>query len=450
MTGGFDARMLSPYQEEGRRQALAVDGCGFVLVVGDDPTAAAEVALGMGRVQAQRRRVVIADAVGLLAPIDDLVPFDSPLGIMDVFIKGVPIDKVVHQVDPAGNLFVMASGATKLNSAELLMSERWTNITEEFRVAEALLLVVAAEGESALDGVLPLVDGVVLVGRAQPLVGARVLAYVRGGAVAPATRPSQAAVMEESAVPDMPAIRPQARPGAIARVTAAQPASRSRARTRTWLMALLAVSLVGEGTYYWWHEKTIGAHVVEETPPADTAAAGDSAAAPANAGAATDTSVHPAAWCVDIGHATSITGANARISQDVIKELPAVTFAPLDDSTGNRTVRMLAGAFVDSARADSLLGALTARKIISAGGGRVVRLPYALLLQSGLTRDNASFYLSGLRAKGLPVYPLLQEDGTVRLYAGAFASPSDAQVLVSNARSLGETPGVTYRTGSTF
>ena len=48
------------------------------------------------------------------------------------------------------------------------------------------------------------------------------------------------------------------------------------------------------------------------------------------------------------------------------------------------------------------------------------------------------------------MYPLLQEDGTVRLYAGAFASPSDAQVLVSNARSLGETPGVTYRTGITF
>jgi hypothetical protein len=442
--------MLSPYQEEGRRQALAVEGCGFVLVVGDDPTAAAEVALGMGRVQAQRRRVVIADAVGLLAPIDDLVPFDSPLGIMDVFIKGAPIDQVVHQVDPAGNLFVMPSGAMKLNRAELLMSERWTNITEEFRVAEALLLVVAAEGESALDGVLPLVDGVVLVGRAQPLVGARVLAYVRGGAVAPATRPSQAIAVDESAVPDMPAIKPAARPGAIARVTAAQPASRQRARTRAWVMALLAVSLVGEGTYWWWRERKAGAHVVEETPPADSTATGDSAAPAAAAATASDTSVHAAAWCVDIGHATSITGANARITQDLIKELPAVTFAPMDDSTGNRTVRMLAGAFADSAHADSLLTALSARKMISSGGGKVVRLPYALLLQSGLTRDNASFYLSALRTKGLPVYPLVQEDGTVRLYAGAFANPSDAQVLVNTARSLGETPGVTYRTGSTF
>src|SRR5262249_22649836 len=145
-----------------------------------------------------------------------------------------------------------------------------------------------------------------------------------------------------------------------------------------------------------------------------------------------------------------ITGANARISQDLIKDLPAITFAPLEDAAGNRSVPMLAGAFVDSAHADSLLAALTARKMISGGGGKVLRLPYALLLQSGLTRDNASFYLSGLRAKGLPVYALTQEDGTVRLYAGAFASPAEAQLLIATARSLGETPGVTYRTGSAF
>ncbi|HUO52674.1 MAG TPA: hypothetical protein VMT93_09150, partial [Gemmatimonadaceae bacterium] len=63
MTPSRDDRMFSPWVEEGRRQALALEGHHFVLVVGDDPNAAAEVALGMGRVQAARRRVVVADAV---------------------------------------------------------------------------------------------------------------------------------------------------------------------------------------------------------------------------------------------------------------------------------------------------------------------------------------------------------------------------------------------------
>ena len=445
MTGGIDGRMMSPYEEEGRRQALALDGCGFVLIVGDDPTAAAEVALGMGRVQAQRRRVVIADAVGLLSPIDDLVPFDSPLGVMDVFVRGVPIDQVLHAVDPAGNLHVLPSGATKLDRAELLLSERWTGITEEFRLADALLIVVAPEGEPALDGVLPLVDGVVLVGRAQPLVGARVLAYVRGGAVAPATRASTA--VQESAVPEMPAIKPQARPGAIARVTSAQGPVSERSRTRTWVIGIFVLALVGEGAFWWWRDRSAALHQVEAPAP-DSTDTTDTAPAPAAAAPALDTSLHVVAWSVDIGHATSITGANARISQDLIKDLPAITFSPMDDSTGNRIVRMIAGAFADSSQADSLLTALTARKMISAGGGKVVHLPYALLLQSGLSPDNASFYVSGLRAKGLPVYPLLQKDSTVRLYAGAFASPNDASLLVATARAQGETPGVTYRTGS--
>jgi hypothetical protein len=87
MPNGFDSPMMSPWEQEGQRQALALDDAWFVLIIGDDPAAAAEVALGIGRVQAGRRRVVVADAVGLLGPIDDLVPFDSPLGISDVFIS---------------------------------------------------------------------------------------------------------------------------------------------------------------------------------------------------------------------------------------------------------------------------------------------------------------------------------------------------------------------------
>ena len=87
--------------------------------------------------------------------------------------------------------------------------------------------------------------------------------------------------------------------------------------------------------------------------------------------------------------------------------------------------------------------------MVPAGAGEVVRLPYAVVVQSGVTRDEASFFATGLRAKGLPVYPLIGEDGQVRLYAGAFERAGDAALLVATLRANGETPSVTYRIGRT-
>ena len=180
MTTPYDEPMLSPWEEEGRRQAASLDGCAFVLVVGGDPLAAAELALGIGRVQARRRRVVVADAVGELGPIDDLGPMDAPYGIADVFVRGLPLEQAAHAADAAGNLHVLPSGPMPLDYGALLRSARWEGLSAEFREAEALLLVIVPNEEPAVDALLPQVDGVVLVGRVQPLVGARVLLYVRG------------------------------------------------------------------------------------------------------------------------------------------------------------------------------------------------------------------------------------------------------------------------------
>ena len=60
-----------------------------------------------------------------------------------------------------------------------------------------------------------------------------------------------------------------------------------------------------------------------------------------------------------------------------------------------------------------------------------------------------SFFATGLRSKGLPVYPLIGEDGQVRLYAGAFERAADAAPLVATLRANGETPSVSYRIGRT-
>jgi hypothetical protein len=150
---------------------------------------------------------------------------------------------------------------------------------------------------------------------------------------------------------------------------------------------------------------------------------------------------------VELWTASSVTGANALVEQDALRDLPAVTYAPHADQAGDRTFRLFAGAYRDRSPADSLAAALHARGVLAAGEGRVVRVPFAVLVQSGLTRDEASFYASGFRSKGLPVYPLIQEDGLARLYAGAFEQAADASLLVATIRANGETPSVTYRTG---
>ena len=57
------------------------------------------------------------------------------------------------------------------------------------------------------------------------------------------------------------------------------------------------------------------------------------------------------------------------------------------------------------------------------------------------------FYGAAYRSKGLAAYALLQDDGRMRLYAGAFERAEDAVLLAAAFRADGEAPIVTYRMG---
>jgi hypothetical protein len=481
-TPPFDEPMLSPWEEEGRRQAASLDGCGFVLVVGGDPVAAAELALGIGRVQARRRRVVVADAFGELGPIDDLGPMDAPYGIADVFVRGLPLEQAAHAVDAAGNLHVLPSGPAPLDHGAVLRSARWEGLSTEFREADALLLVVVPNEEPAVDALLPLVDGVVLVGRVQPLVGARVLLYVRGPGSGGHDMERVTGTISALQLPqhDTEKFATRAR-GTTMRAVAPPPPRRSN--WAPWLGVLAVVALVGGGL---WRaglfrratvtdsatavllpdNGTAGAidsFIVPEstaaTPvapppmaplPAGTAA---SAATPAMllaqraAAAAADSNARAAGFAVEIAVTNNSTSANARLEDEMLKNLPALTIAPMAEPDGNKTFHVIAGAFQQRSGADSLLVSLVASGAVIKGQGKVVRLPFAVLVLSEVTRDEASFYAAAYRSKGLAVYPLLQDDGRMRLYAGAYERGQDAVLLAAAFRASGETPIVTYRMG---
>jgi len=79
-----------------------------------------------------------------------------------------------------------------------------------------------------------------------------------------------------------------------------------------------------------------------------------------------------------------------------------------------------------------------------------VRLPYAVVIQKGISQDQASMFVRAYLSKGLPVYPLLQSDGSATLYAGAFRGVEQAQPLVTSFKANGDQPTVAIRTGRPF
>ena len=171
--------ILSMWEAEGHRHAAALDACAGAVIIGEDPSTAAEVALGIARVQARRRRVAVADTVGELGPLEDLVPMDAPYGLVDSFFYGVSLQKIAYTVDPAKNLIIFPSGATPIDHEALLSSDRWLKLLDGFRAAEGLLLVVAPAESSALSALIEMMDGVVLVGNVAAAPGTRVLAHAR-------------------------------------------------------------------------------------------------------------------------------------------------------------------------------------------------------------------------------------------------------------------------------
>jgi hypothetical protein len=171
--------VLSMWEAEGNRHSSAFDACAGAVVIGERPSVAAEVALGIARVQARRRRVAVADTVGELGPLEDLVPMDAPYGLVDSFFYGVSLNKIAYTVDPARNLIIFPSGAVPIDHEALLGSDRWAKLLDAFRAADGLLLIVAPAESSALAGLIQVMDGVALVGNVAAAPGTRVLAHAR-------------------------------------------------------------------------------------------------------------------------------------------------------------------------------------------------------------------------------------------------------------------------------
>lgn len=445
------------WEDEGERIAPELAESSAVLVAGSDPRAAARVALAIARQQARRRRVAVVDAVGELAPVERLLHDDVSHGLVDLLHHGVSTGRVAVPVDRAGNLFVIPSGAAPLHYEELFASDGWSRLASSFREAGALLLVIAPDDTEDVALIAPLFDGAVIVGDARLPASVPVLARAR----------SEETKLVEKSLPRMPA--------------------RASTAPRAPFWVAIAATVLAVAALAWWAiqasfttrsltSSVSSAGVVVDSQPerpdvgddrSGDAAAGTAGTAGTAAGAsATDsmasaTAAPPdsaAVYTVDSSAAVpfgvalaqynDVTAALTRIAQESARGIPASTYAPFYDPNLRKQVFLvIAGAFHDRDDATSLLRSLRRQRVLAGGQGHVIDAPFAILVRAGLSAEAARSQLDVFRVKGMPAYSLIQPDGTVNIYAGAFRTAAEANELLEQLDSNGTALRVVQRAG---
>ncbi len=112
--------------------------------------------------------------------------------------------------------------------------------------------------------------------------------------------------------------------------------------------------------------------------------------------------------------------------------------------------RVVAGAYADSASASALLDTLRSKGMSDASPVVIERRPYALQVERAVPDTGVANRVAMYQAKQLPVYALLQSDGTARLFAGAFKNKEEADPLADMLRAAGVRTSVVFRTGRVY
>jgi hypothetical protein len=422
------------WESEGRRLSETLDRYNAIVIIGADANATATVGLAVAKAQARWRRVVLGDLLGDAPPIRSLVTGDDPHGLVDSFEYGVSLNRIAVPVSGVDRLFVMPTGSQPPEYSELLPHPRWRRLTEEFREAGALLVLVAPAGATHIEDLVASTDGSVQVGEGPlpQLPPAFILAVVRG--------------------------RREPRPAAEVRKLEARRRRRKRLPRSVIYVAMTVLALVGafglRTAKRRWSAGRRAAALAADSSAARRRAAAESAArvTDSTGAAAFPAVVNPAdarsasIFAVELMAANTQTGAILKLQRDS-RFLPAATYAPVMVD-GVRWFKVFAGAYTVNVSAESLLLSLGRRGLLGDGSG-VVRVPYAFLVDT-VSATAAPAVIAAYAERGLPVYGLLQLNGSVSLYAGAFETPAQAQSYAESLRAAGNNWPLVYRKGRVF
>ena len=425
------------WEDAGRQIAPLLGSYSAVVITSSDPVAAAHVALGIALAEAKHRRVVLGDLVGDLPPLRSLVKDEDPHGISDSFLYGLSLNKIGYEVEGAANLYIMPSGTDPTIGDEILRSARWKKLALGFAETGALLLLVARSDAPGLAELAEQTDGAVLVRDAQLAAAPSALVLARVPAPTPTLK--------------IPLHRFSARAADWRKHRWAYPALAAG--------AVLIVAAIGAGLML------ARAAARPARTPAPVAAAPVPAPIPPPPLPAPETlyiappanvndSATASAFSVELLVANTAEGANLFVRKNGAA-LPAAAVSPVPIGQERATwYKVTAGAYTRRDQADSLLFALQKSGVLATeSAGRVTRSPLALLVDSvpsqGGIVDAVRAAVEKYTVRGLTVYPLIQDDGGARIFAGAFATADQSAALIRTLRGAGLKPVLVYRTGST-
>jgi hypothetical protein len=425
------------WEDAGRQVAPILGSYSAIVVISSDSLAAAHVALGIARAEAEHRRSVVGDLVGDLPPLRSLVREEEPHGITDSFLYGVSLNKIGYDVEGVSNLYVMPTGTDPLIDAEIMESQRWTKLATGFAEAGAFLVLVASSETPGLAGLVEQLDGAVLVKDAEIHSAPSALILARVAGPTPTLK--------------IPLHRISAGAARWPRHKWLYPAL--GALTVLVLGGLGLALVLGRARQSTRPDKPVVAPAVVARPvPPPPRAPPETLyiAPPKNA----IDSLSAAAFSVELLVANTAEGANLFVRKNGAA-LPAAAVSPVPIGPERATwYRVTAGAYTRRDQADSLLRSLRESRLLADDSvEHVMQTPLALLVDSvpsqGGIGDAIRAAVQKYASRGLPVYTLMQDDGGARIYAGAFKTASQSAELIKSLRAAGLKPVLVYRTGST-
>lgn len=409
--------------------AAAITSCSAVVIAGEDGQHAAVIAAAIARAAAALgRRVALADLAGDAEPIYALAGGSDAPGLAECFRDDRPLGEIARPVAEVPGLFVLPSGVGVAAEPAIARVDRWERLIAGFHEADGLLVLAVPPRSPALPALGQAGALLLFAGPAESAPGGIRLAGTVGAVVYGA----------RAHAPGRPA-------GAIA----------------GWQVSVAAVAtavVAGTAGIVWTRaaHRPDGRVAISAAPVTTQPDTGAADAIPDTVTiterAATDDAAGAAPWIVQVVAATTATIANSALAE--ASEAPAATVSVISRQSGTNRVawwhRASFGAWRDRRGADSALVEARRRDWMPEGEGVVVRAPFGLLLADSASAAQAAAVVEVWKAKGVVPYAMAQDDGTVRVYVGAFETVAQAVTMAALIRAAGAAPIVALRTGRPY